>query len=104
MGGVNMKNNQHSFLVKELKRLREQVNWHLISLKVAKGNLTACFYNPYNTYKHRYISEVKECRQMLESLSDEIRETKKEIYRSQLNFNTKAIDEEGERTKCKCDL
>lgn len=92
-----MKNNQHSFLIKELKRLREQVNWYLISLKVAKNNLMTYWYNPYDTYdtyKYRYVSEVKECRQMLESLSDEIRETKKEIYRSQLDFNTKAINEE----------
>ena len=101
-----MKNNQHSLLIKELKRLREQVNWYLISLKVAKSNLMSYYYNPYDTdtYKYRYVSEIKECREMLESLSDEIRETKKKIYRSQLDFNIKAIDEEDKRTKCKCDL
>ena len=93
-----MKNNQHSFLIKELKRLREQVNWYLISLKVAKSNLIVYYYNPYDDYKHRYVAEIQECRQMLESLSDEIRKTKKEIYRSQLDFNAKVINEEKIRT------
>lgn len=89
-----MKNNQHSFLIKELKRLREQVNWYLVSLKVAKSNLMIYWYTPYDTYKHRYVSDIKEYREMLESLSDDIRKTKKEIYRSQLDFNAKAINEE----------
>lgn len=52
------------------------------------------WYNPYDTYKHKYMSDIKECREMLESLSDEIRKTKKEIYCSQLDFNTKVINEE----------
>ena len=81
-----IKNKQHSFLVKRLHNLREQVNYYLISLNVAKSNLTTSWFNPCDEYKLKYKLEIEECRYMIDSLSKEIREIKEEIYKIQNNY------------------
>lgn len=77
---------QHSFLVKKLHSLREQVNYYLISLKVAKSNLTASWFNPYDESKMKYLSDIQEYRYMVNSISEEIRKVKNEIYMAQSNY------------------
>ena len=86
-----IKNKQHSFLVKKLHSLKEQVNYYLISLNVAKSNLTASWFNPYNEYKLKYKADIEECRYMINSLSKEIHEIKGEIYQVQNNYLSKQL-------------
>lgn len=81
-----IKNEQHSFLAKKLHRLKEQVNYYLVSINIAKSNLTASWFNPYNDYKLKYKSDIEEYRYMLNSLSEKIRKVKKEIYIAQSNY------------------
>lgn len=78
-----IKNKQHSFLAKKLCSLKEQVNYYLISLKVAKSNLTTSWFNPYDENKVKYLSDIEEYRYMVNSISEEIRETKKRIHKVQ---------------------
>lgn len=80
-----IKNKQHSFLAKKLRRLKEQVNYYLFSLKLAKSNLTTSWFNPYDENKVKYQSDIEEYRYMVNSISEEIRETKKRIHKVQKN-------------------
>lgn len=66
--------------------MREQVNYYLISLKVAKSNLTASWFNPYDESKVKYLSDIQEYRYMVNSISEEIRKVKNEIYIVQSNY------------------
>lgn len=81
-----MKNKQHSFLAKKLNSLKEQVNYYLVSLKVAKSNLTSSWFNPYDESKVKYLSDIQEYRYMVNSISEEIRKVKNEIYIAQSNY------------------
>lgn len=81
-----MKNKQHSFLAKKLNSLKEQVNYYLVSLKVAKSNLTSSWFNPYDESKVRYLSDIQEYRYMVNSISEEIRKVKNKIYTVQSNY------------------
>lgn len=84
-----MKNKQHSFLAKKLHSLKEQVNYYLVSINVAKSNLTSSWFNPYDENKVKYLSDIEEYRYMLNSLSKEIRKIKNEIYITQSNYSSK---------------
>lgn len=86
-----IKNKQHSFLIKKLHSLKEQVNYYLVSLNVAKSNLTASWFNYYDEYKLKYKADIEECRYMINSLSKEIREIKEEIYKLQNNYLSKRL-------------
>lgn len=81
-----MKNKQHSFLAKKLNSLKEQVNYYLVSLKVAKSNLTSSWFNPYDESKVKYLSDIQEYRYMVNSISEEIRNVKNKIYTAQSNY------------------
>lgn len=78
-----IKNKQHSFLAKKLRSLKEQVNYYLLSLKLAKSNLTTSWFNPFDENKVKYLSDIQEYRYMVNSISEEIRETKKRICKVQ---------------------
>lgn len=81
-----IKNEQHSFLAKKLHSLKEQVNYYLVSINVAKSNLTASWFNPYDENKVKYLSDIEEYRYMLNSLSEKIRKVKNAIYIAQSNY------------------
>lgn len=81
-----MKNKQHSFLAKKLHSLKEQVNYYLVSINVAKSNLTASWFDFHDDHKLNYKSDIEEYRYMLNSLSKEIRKVKNEIYITQSNY------------------
>lgn len=78
-----IKNKQHSFLAKKLRSLKEQVNYYLLSLKLTKSNLTTSWFNPFDENKVKYLSDIKKCKCMVNSISEEIRETKKRICKVQ---------------------
>jgi len=86
-----IKNKKHSFLAKKLHGLKEQVNYYLVSLKVAKSNLTSSWFNPYDDYKLKYKSDIEEYKYMLNSLSEKIRKVKNEIYIAQSNYLLKRL-------------
>ena len=71
--------------------MKEQINYYLISLNVTKSNLTASWFNSYDEYKLKYKSDIEEYRYMLNSLSKEIQEIKKEIYKVQNNYLSKQL-------------
>lgn len=81
-----IKNRQHSFLAKKLRNLKGQVNYYLVSINVAKSNLTASWFNPYDENKVKYLSDIEEYRYILNSLSEKIRKVKNEIYIAQSNY------------------
>lgn len=81
-----VKNEQHSFLAKKLHSLKEQVNYYLISINVAKSNLTVSWFNPYDENKVKYLSDIEEYRYMVNLISEKIRKVKNEIYIAQSNY------------------
>lgn len=83
-----MKNKKHSDAVKELNRLKHKYNIIQNHLQIAKNLYIEAICDPieYNFIKE-YENDIKDARWLLNSLVEDIKLAKQEVYKAQYLYN-----------------
>lgn len=83
-----MKNKKHSDAIKELNQLKWKYNTIQNHLRIAKNLYIEAICDPfeYNFIKE-YEGDIKDARWLLNSLAEDIKSAKQEVYKAQYLYN-----------------